>query len=240
LENKLIYALEARNLESAQAWVEKLKDVVSVFKIGKQLFTKEGPDSVRVIHESGARTFLDLKFHDIPSTVREAGYEAAMLGVFMFNVHAAGGTAMMQAAKEGALRAAEELGRKPPLVLAVTVLTSLSDQDMPELGMADEKVRDQVIRLARLAKGAGLDGVVASPQEVEDLRREFGKEFLIVTPGVRPGHAEAIDQKRIMTPGEAVRKGADYIVVGRPIRESQDPVAAARAILEEIRAAETE
>jgi len=240
LENRLIYALEARDLESAQEWVARLKDVVSVFKIGKQLFTKEGPESVRVIQESGARVFLDLKFHDIPSTVREAGYEAARLGVFMFNVHAAGGRAMMQAAKEGALRAAEELGSEPPLVLAVTVLTSLSDQDMAELGIAHERVRDQVIRLARLAKWAGLDGVVASPREVEDIRGEIGKEFLVITPGVRPAGSEPGDQKRTMTPGQAVHNGADYIVVGRPIRESQDPVAAARAILEEIKAAKAE
>ncbi len=236
MENKLIFALEARHMEGAREWVEKLKDAVSVFKIGKQLFTREGPAAVKMIHEAGARTFLDLKFHDIPSTVREASYEAARMGVFMFNVHAAGGAEMMRESKEGAMRAAGELKTPPPLVLAVTVLTSLSQKDLAEVGIPDQP-RDQVLRLATLAKRCGLDGVVASPQEIEDIRRETGKDFIIVTPGIRPGGADAGDQKRVLTPAEAVRRGADYIVVGRPIREAPDPAAAARTITEEMEAA---
>jgi orotidine-5'-phosphate decarboxylase len=235
LGNRLIYALEARDLDDARGWVAKLKHTVSIFKIGKQLFTREGPAALQAIHEAGARTFLDLKFHDIPSTVREASYEAAMLGVFMFNVHAAGGAEMMKAARQGATRAAKEHNINPPLVLAVTVLTSLSQDDLAEIGVSGNLL-DQVIRLARLARDSGLDGVVASPHEIEYIRKEMGKDFLIVTPGVRPAGAKAEDQKRVMTPAQAVSKGADYIVVGRPIREAANPEAAARSIIEEVKA----
>ena len=231
-KNQLIYALEAPGLNAAEEWVDRLADLVGLFKIGKQLFVREGPASVRLVHEHLARVFLDLKFHDIPHTVSEAAGEAARLGVAMFNVHASGGKAMMEAARQGAERVAGEQGRERPIILGVTVLTSLSDQDLAELGMG--QVRDQVLRLASLSQKSGLDGVVASPLEVADIRRECGPDFVIVVPGIRPARAKAGDQKRVMTPAEAIQAGADYLVVGRPIRDAQNPRAQVQAILDEM------
>jgi orotidine-5'-phosphate decarboxylase len=232
IKNRLIFALEARGLNQAEEWVERLSDLVGMFKIGKQLFVREGPAAVRMVQALGGRIFLDLKFHDIPFTVAEAAEEASRLQVEMFNVHALGGKAMMAAARQGVDRVAQESGRPGPKVLGVTILTSLANADLAELGMGP--VKDQVLKLTALAQKAGLDGVVASSLEAEAIRRECGPEFLIVVPGIRRSAGEAADQKRVMTPADAVRAGADFLVVGRPIREAKDPRAQAETILQEM------
>ena len=179
--------------------------------------------------------FLDLKFHDIPFTVEEAAYEAGRMGVWMFNVHAAGGTEMMKRALRGAERGAKEIGLPRPKVIAVTVLTSLSEADLAEAGFK-ENAEGLTLRLTRLALKAGLDGVVASPKEAAILRKELGSDFLIVSPGIRFEPAADDDQKRVSGPAEAVRAGSNYLVVGRPIRDAPDPVAAAKMIMQEINA----
>ena len=209
-------------------------------KIGNQLFTAAGPTAVERAHKRGARVFLDLKYHDIPNTVAGAVREATRLGVFMLNVHAAGGFAMMRAAAEAATKAASDFAVARPLVLGVTVLTSLDRKALlHDLGVA-ASVESHVLRLAERAQAAGLDGCVASPREIGLLRGALGPPWTIVTPGVRPGETRmggADDQARVATPGAAVRAGADYLVVGRPITAAPDPVAAMRAIIEEIRTA---
>jgi orotidine-5'-phosphate decarboxylase len=229
-KHKLIVALDVPTLAQAQKLVETLKDTVEYFKVGKELFTSEGPAVVQMVHDHGAKVFLDLKFHDIPNTVAAAVRAAAKLGVWMVNVHASGGAAMMKEAAQAAAAAP-----KPPLVIGVTVLTSMNEEGLKEIGVAGSAVGEQVVRLARLAKSSGLSGVVASAQEATMLRRSFGKDFLIVTPGVRPAGAAVGDQKRVLTPKDAIAAGADCLVVGRPITESADPRAAAEAILKEMK-----
>ncbi len=229
-KHKLIVALDVPTLAQAQKLVETLKDTVEYFKVGKELFTSEGPAVVKMVHDQGAKVFLDLKFHDIPNTVAGAVRAAAKLGVWMVNVHASGGAAMMKEAAQAAASSA-----KPPLVIGVTVLTSMNEEGLKEIGVAGSAVGEQVVRLARLAKTSGLSGVVASAQEATMLRRSFGKDFLIVTPGVRPAGAAIGDQKRVLTPKDAIAAGADCLVVGRPITESADPKAAAEAILKEMK-----
>jgi orotidine-5'-phosphate decarboxylase len=204
-----------------------------MFKVGSELFTAEGPVLARYLVANGHKVFLDLKFHDIPNTVRAATREAVRMGVSLLNVHVSGGRAMMVAAAESA-RAAASAQRIPrPLVLGVTVLTSLTGEDLQELGMAGGP-EDAVPRLARLAQAAGLDGVVASPREIAAIRRACGPGFVIVTPGIRPATADANDQARIATPGAAIQAGADFLVVGRPITAAPDPAAAAEAIVAEM------
>jgi len=226
--DRLIVALDVPHSAQALVLVRVLGNSISTFKIGKQLFTAEGPALVRELVAAGKKVFLDLKFHDIPATAAGAVGSASELGVSMLTVHASGGTKMMRAAVEAARQA-----RQPPLVLAVTVLTSLNDEDLRETGVQG-RMPDQVLRLAALARAAGCDGIVASPQEVRELRRQLGGGFAIVTPGVRPAGAAANDQERMATPAEAIAAGATHIVVGRPITAANDPVAAARAILAEI------
>ena len=232
----LIFALDADSLNQALDWVERLWKYVDGFKIGSQFFTRVGLASIKLIQEAQSKVFLDLKFHDIPFTVEEASYEAGRMGVWMFNVHCLGGREMLRRAREGAERGAKEVGAQRPLVLAVTVLTSLDDNDLKELGFSED-VNSLTIRLARMALEEGLDGIVASPQEVALLRKELGKDFLIVTPGIRLKPAEGEDQKRIMTPREAIQAGADYLIIGRPIRQSKDPIKTAQEILKEINSA---
>lgn len=234
-DNKLIVALDVETVRQARELFSALRDVAGMFKIGSQLFTAAGPDIVREIVAAGSRVFLDLKFHDIPNTVSAAGREAARLGVSIFNVHGAGGSEMMKRTAEAVTEVSEREGLVRPIVIAVTVLTSADAQTLAEAGVAVGP-QEQVIRLAQLAARCGIDGVVASPQEVSVLRSTIEREdFVLVTPGVRPAGADSHDQKRVMTPAEAVRAGADYLVVGRAILEANDPVEAARKILEEMR-----
>ena len=208
--------------------MDRLAGVGCGVKIGNQLFTAAGPLAVEHARKRGFRVFLDLKFHDIPNTVAAACAAAAAQGVWMINLHALGGRAMMKAAREAVAGA-----RTPPKLLAVTLLTSMEASDLADVGIGGSP-QDAVLRLARLARASGLDGVVCSPQEAALLRRELGKDFLLVTPGVRPADGARGDQKRVATPGAAISAGADYLVIGRPITRALDPLAALAAIRAEI------
>ncbi len=229
--SKLIFALDVDNFEAAKSWVSLLSGHVGMFKVGKQLFTAYGPDVVRMIRDSGSDIFLDLKYHDIPNTVASASVEAARLGVRLFNVHALGGYEMMSRTVERLHK--EFTGMERPKVLAVTILTSSTEETLREVGIG-LPVAEMVVKLANLARKAGIDGVVASPLEVPLIREACGNDFLVVTPGVRPAFASTDDQKRIMTPAEAVRAGSDYLVIGRPISAALDPLAAVESIIDEI------
>jgi orotidine-5'-phosphate decarboxylase len=228
--DRLIVALDVDTSDAALGLVQRLDGIVTRFKIGSQLFTAAGPAAVDAVRERGGEVFLDLKYHDIPNTVAGAAREAARLGVFMFNVHASGGRAMMRAAAE-AVAAASGSGSRRPLVIAVTVLTSLDRAALScELGVASS-VEGHVLHLCRLAHDAGLDGCVASPNEIRVIRNQLGAGWVIVTPGVRPAGSDANDQSRVATPQATARH---YLVVGRPITAAADPVKAAQAILAEI------
>ena len=233
---RLIFALDVDDFAVAEDWVARLRDNVGVFKVGKQLFTRCGPDVVRMIRERGGEVFLDLKYHDIPNTVAKAAVEACRLGVKMFNVHALGGFEMMRTTAAEVDAYCAGAGIERPLMLAVTILTSSTEETLRGVGI-DRPVAEMVPRLANLAKDAGFDGVVASAKEVELIRAACGADFAIVTPGVRPAFAALDDQKRVTTPGEAIYAGASYLVIGRPISAAPDPVQAAGMILEEIAAA---
>jgi orotidine-5'-phosphate decarboxylase len=230
MRERLIVALDIDSLDQARELVRVLAADVGMFKVGKQLFTHAGPQAVRLIQELGGEIFLDLKFHDIPNTVAKAAIEATRMGVKMFNVHASGSLEMMRVTVKEVERVCRQEKRRKPIMLAVTVLTSLNQDDLKRVGV-NGKVADQVVRLALLTKEAGMDGVVASPHEVADIREACGRHFVIVTPGIRPAQSRRDDQQRVMSPQEAVRAGVDYIVVGRPILEADDPVAAARSIV---------
>ena len=231
VKDKILVALDVESKEAALSLADRLRGAVGGFKIGSRLFTAEGPPMVRTLTGRGDRVFLDLKFHDIPNTVASAVAAATGLGVWMVNVHAGGGTTVMRAAADAARETAARLGTTPPLVIAVTVLTSMSQQTLREVGVVID-LRDQVLRLAELTREAGLDGVVASPQETAAIRQRCGRDFTIVTPGIRGGTAAATkdDQERTMTPSQAIDAGASYLVVGRPIIAAPDPLSAARAI----------
>jgi orotidine-5'-phosphate decarboxylase len=228
---RLIVALDVPNAPEARRIVAAIGDSAQIYKVGKQLFTAEGPQIVRDLVASGRDVFLDLKYHDIPNTVARAVRQASQLGVRMLTVHASGGLRMLRAAVEAA-------GSSPsrPLVLAVTVLTSFSQDDLHEVGFPGTVV-DQALRLAVLARTAGCRGVVTSAREVREIRRELGAGFAIVTPGIRPAGSAQEDQERSATPTEAITGGASHIVVGRPITAAPDPSAAARRVLDEITAA---
>jgi orotidine-5'-phosphate decarboxylase len=223
--DRLIIALDVDSARQAQQIVQLVGASASTFKVGKQLFTAEGPQVVRDLVASGRQVFLDLKFHDIPNTVASAVRQASELKVSMLTVHASGGATMLKAASQAA--------GESVLVLAVTVLTSLADGDLSEIGVSGN-VQAQVLRLAGLARANGIRGIVASAHEARELRRELGEDFAIVTPGVRPAGSERGDQSRVVTPGNALRAGASHIVVGRPITEAPDPARAAAEILEEL------
>jgi len=234
--NKLIFALDVDNLDDARNWVEQLSGKVGVFKVGKQLFTKCGPEVVNLIQDGGGEVFLDLKYHDIPNTVAMAGLEALRLGVKIFNVHALGGFEMMAKLVAEVDKVCPRGNPERPVMLAVTILTSSTQETLRGVGI-DRPVEVMVPKLAKLAKDAGMDGVVASPKEVGLIREACGEDFAIVTPGVRPSFASQDDQKRVTTPGDALRAGADYLVIGRPISAAADPAAAAQMILDEMQAA---
>lgn len=236
--NPILVALDVDSAAKAIALADTLRGVVGGYKIGKQLFTAAGPAMVHELTSRGDRVFLDLKFHDIPNTVAGAVRSAVATGAWMVNVHASGGSAMMKAAAEAATQAAAALGRPRPLVIGVTVLTSMTDAALAEVGVT-RPVIDQVVHLARLARQSGLDGVVASPQETAAIREACGPDFQIVTPGIRPlrqGSGQAADQlgrddqARTLTPAEAMKAGSTYLVIGRPITGAPNPREAAEAI----------
>jgi orotidine-5'-phosphate decarboxylase len=223
---QLIVALDVNTPEEGLALVDRIGDACTWYKVGKQLFTRYGPDIVRQLKERGKKVFLDLKFHDIPNTVREAVRSAAAIGADMTNVHASGGAAMLAAAAEGAKES-------DVLLIAVTVLTSMDEQELAGVGIAASP-RDQVVRLAQLTEANGVPGVVCSALEIGPLREACGPDFVLVVPGIRPAGSSADDQKRVMTPGQAAELGANFIVVGRPIRCAEDPAAAARSVVAEL------
>ncbi len=230
--NRILVALDVETREEACRLADALRGSVGGFKIGSRLFTAEGPSMVRTLTDRGDRVFLDLKFHDIPHTVATAVAAATGLGVWMLNVHASGGTAMMRAARDAVHEAAAAHNVRPPLLVAVTVLTSMSQAVLRDTGVGID-LNDQVLRLAELTQHAGLDGVVASPRETPAIRARCGADFVIVTPGIRGGAAASgkDDQERTMSPAEAVDAGASYLVVGRPIIAAQNPRQAADAIV---------
>src|SRR5215470_11774945 len=240
IRNPLVVALDVASPDQALSLVERLRGVAGMFKVGKQLFTAAGPEIVRKIIAMGEHVFLDLKFHDIPNTVAMAGVEAARLGVSVFNVHAMGGSKMMRAVNEAVTETAERERIARPLILGVTVLTSHTHDSLIEVGI-DRKLEDQVVNLAKLCEASGLDGVVASPLEIAPIRSAVEDSgFVILTPGVRPAGTSLDDQSRVTTPAEAIRAGANFLVIGRPITAANDPSAAAREILAEINQAENQ
>jgi orotidine-5'-phosphate decarboxylase len=226
---KVIVALDFADSKQALEFARKTSPAQCRLKVGKELFTSCGPTLVKQLVDEGYDVFLDLKFHDIPTTVRKAASAAAKLGVWMLNVHALGGSSMMQAAREGI-----EIVAQRPFLIGVTVLTSMSSQDLKETGI-DMPVAQLVDRLARNAMANGLDGVVCSAQEVPELRNSIGASALLVTPGIRPDWAAANDQQRIVTPQQALADGSSYLVIGRPITQHDDPAAALELINESIR-----
>ena len=230
IKDRVIVALDVDTYEKAAALVDELKDEVDVFKVGIAPFTSFGERITEKIIASEKKIFLDFKVHDIPNTARNAAKAAAEKEVFMMNFHCMGGEVMMKAAREGA----DSVTRSGagPLLLGVTVLTSMDKKSLGRIGFTRE-VEDQVMEFARAAKESGFDGVVASAQEAEQIKQVFGKEFIVVTPGIRPAGVSGDDQKRVTTPKQAFDKGADYIVIGRPIVEAQDPRRAAKKIIED-------
>jgi orotidine-5'-phosphate decarboxylase len=226
--DRLIVALDVSSAAAARKVVAAVGESASTYKVGLQLYTAEGPQLVRDLMRSGRRVFLDLKYHDIPNTVASAVREAALLGVSMLTVHAAGGSKMLRAAADAARGANAQA-----IVLAVTVLTSMDDQELHSVGVP-LGMQEQVLRLAGLALNAGCSGIVSSAREAPALRRSFGAEFALVTPGIRPAGGDVQDQARVVTPAEAIAAGASHIVVGRPITGAPDPAAAAATILEQL------
>ena len=234
MKDKIIVALDVPTREAAMEIVNELQDSVGAYKVGMELYNATGPAILADIAAAGGRVFLDLKFHDIPNTVAGAARTVSRLGVFMFNVHCSGGGAMMRTAAEALTAETQANGQEKPLLIGVTVLTSMSEAELQgELGVS-RAMGAQVTALAQLAQSSGLDGVVCSPLEIELIRKACGKDFVIVTPGIRPRSAASDDQKRIMTPAEAVRLGADYLVIGRPITKAPDRRQAVADIVKEM------
>ena len=233
-EEKLILALDVDSLEKGREIVRELMGCVNMYKVGSRLFCAEGPDSVKMVKSEGGRVFLDLKLHDIPNTVAGTSEAIAGLGVDMFDVHTLGGIEMMKAAREAAARAAVDCGHKRPLVLGVTVLTHIEDGVLREELGIDISVEEEVKHLTAMAMDAGLDGLICSPREISTVRKICGDRVKIITPGIRPSWAQPGDQRRTLSPAEAMREGADYLVVGRPVLEAADRREAVRKIIDEI------
>ncbi|MBE6096258.1 MAG: orotidine-5'-phosphate decarboxylase [Schwartzia succinivorans] len=232
-DNRLIVALDVHTLDDVKKLVEELGDAVSYYKVGMELYYSAGPGVIDYLKEKNKNIFLDLKLHDIPNTVSEGLCSLMKHGVSIFNVHASGGYTMMKTAADKIRQEAERLNIEPPKLIAVTVLTSMNEQDWKDMGNTD-LISDRVVRLAKLAKKAGMDGVVASPQEAAMIRQACGDDFLIVTPGIRPAGSDINDQSRIATPAAALQNGATHLVIGRPIRAAENPRQAALKILEEM------
>ena len=234
MRERLILALDVDDFKKAEELVSELSDYVGAFKIGNQLFTAEGPKVVDIVIKKRGKVFLDLKFHDIPNTVARAAEVATKLGVSIFNVHTSGGYEMMKAAAEAIAKISQKLVIRKPIILGVTLLTSINQEILEkEIGII-KRLEEQVVHLAKLAKASGLDGVVASSWEIKEIRKACGEDFVILTPGIRPAGQSFDDQKRIMTPREAINLGADFLVIGRPIRNAANPVEAAKQILKEM------
>ena len=231
--NKVIVALDYADATSALKLVNQLDPTLCKLKVGKELFTAAGPQLIEQLVAKNYDVFLDLKFHDIPTTVAKACQAAAKLGVWMLNVHASGGSAMMHAAAE-AVDIGSQGNRNKPSLIAVTVLTSMNQANLTEIGVG-ENVQEQVLKLAKLSQQSGLDGVVCSAQEAQLLRQYLPTEFLLVTPGIRPATASLDDQNRVLTPAQAIKMGANYLVIGRPVTQAVDPIAALIAINDEIK-----
>ncbi len=226
----IIVALDYPDAKPAQAFIDRIEPGQCRLKVGKELFTRAGPRFVETLVQRGFDVFLDLKFHDIPNTVASACHAAAELGVWMVNVHALGGERMLQAAREGLARA----GRQP-LLIAVTILTSMDEHDLAGVGLAGTPA-ENVMRLAALARACELDGVVCSSRETAELRTRFGDDFLLVTPGIRPAGTATDDQRRVMTPVDAISNGSSYLVIGRPVTQADDPLGVLRTINSELSA----
>lgn len=230
-KDKIIFALDLNDIQDIDRFVTLLSGKVGMFKVGNELFTTAGPAAVEAVKRHGGDLFLDLKYHDIPNTVAQAMLAAGRMGVRLANLHALGGPQMMEQAANEVRKNFSDSER--PRLLAVTILTSSTQKTLQAVGI-EHPLEQMVLRLAKLARDCGMDGVVASPLEIEAIRAACGPGFLIVTPGVRPAFASVDDQKRIMTPAEAVKAGADYLVIGRPIARADDPAAAAELIVDEI------
>lgn len=234
LKEKLVLALDVSTLDEAKKLIQELAEYVGVFKVGKELFTAVGPEIFKVIKENGGEIFADLKYHDIPNTVASAARVLTRQGVEIFNIHATGGREMIRQTREAIEDEANKLGIKRPKLLAVTVLTSLDNTDLADLKINVENTGDYVLHLAQMAKESGADGIVCSPLEIEKIKKELGNDFITLTPGIRPSWSVKGDQKRVMTPKEATKKGGDYIVIGRPIRNAENRVEVAKKILKEM------
>ena len=237
IDDRLISALDFHAADDAKRLVEQLGDSGHFYKVGMELFYSVGPDIVRWLKAQNKKVFLDLKLHDIPNTVAEGLCSLLHFDVDILNIHAGGGFTMMQTAADRLKNRAEQLGVRRPKLIAITVLTSINGNDWQELGYQNN-MTNQVVRLAKLAQKAGLDGVVASPREALAIRDQCGEDFLIVTPGIRPAGASIDDQSRIATPAAALENGANFLVIGRPIRAAKDPKAAALKIIEEMNGVE--
>lgn len=236
-KDRIILALDVDSEAEALNFVRKLTPYVGAFKVGMQLFNSSGPSIVNKINDLGGRVFVDLKFHDIPNTVAAAGRVMTRLNCYMFNIHAAGGRAMLESVASSVQDEAKHLGSQAPILLAVTVLTSIGQRELEEEMLISRlKIEEVVVKWALMAKNAGINGVVCSPREIEAIRAACGGKFKIVTPGIRPAWSEKNDQVRVTTPADALRMGADYMVIGRPILKAADPIGAAQMIIEEMEA----
>ena len=235
IKQKLVLALDVEDIKEAKELVDSLSPYIGTFKVGLQLFCGYGLEIINYIKEKNSNFFLDVKLHDIPNTVEKASYNVVKNGANFFNVHATGGVEMMRAARKGALEACEKYNKKPPLILAVTILTSISQEVLKNELLNDNNVESLVIQLAKNAKEAGLNGVVASAKELKAIKKELGDDFIVLTPGIRPSWSLTDDQKRIATPKSAIADGADYIVLGRAITKAQDKIEAIKKIYQEIK-----
>jgi orotidine-5'-phosphate decarboxylase len=231
--DRIIFALDVGDMGSAKNWVRKLKGHIGWFKVGLELFTAVGPDIVKLVKDNGIRCFLDLKFHDIPNTVAGAVRSSTRTGADMMTIHLSGGRSMIMAALKAAQDASIELGIERPKIVGVSVLTSLSSDDLREIGV-DKTPGDHVAHLARFASSCGLDGLVCSAEDLPHVRQNVSETLILITPGIRPGWSEKGDQKRVATPSSAIKAGADLLVIGRPISESPDPLQALKQIVSEM------